>query len=277
MDKQSKLIFENYAKSLLNEAPVEMGDYAGTGEEIKPTFPEMSRGKYDLTPDETESVYGKFLSQFREKGGKSPKLFKDFFETEIAPIVREVKPSINNTNSKYTARVLYTALKAAGVLKDERDGIEGISLKKRISAEGVKKLTKFTLSKAGELGVEDKTESGSGIDDIVMKRFWDKILGEGEYTKDELMRMMVEDNPDMEESEARINISSLIRTGYLEKQGGGYIAVDPEEKQSEREEKEGEGSGEITTGFDPSEVDDIDSDPYGGVYVGPTRGSGGMD
>lgn len=278
MDKQSKLIFENYLKvrkNVLNElAPVEMGEYGGTGEDIGAEFPEQSRGKYDLTPDETASVYKQFLASFRAQGGKSPKLYKDFYEIELAPVVREIKPSINNTNAKYTARVLYNAMKAAGVLKDERDGVQGIKMEKKVSDKGAEKLAKYTLQKAGELGKEDGSDvstAGEGIDDPIMKRFWEKILGEGPYQKEELSRMMIEDNPDMEESEARINVSALIRSGYLQKVDDGYEAIDPEEEKG-TEEKEGEGTGEVTAGYDPDEIEDIDKDPYGGVYVGRTKG-----
>ena len=276
MDIDTHLIFEAYKnkkQNVLNElAPVEMGEYSGTGEEISAEFPEQSRGKYDLTPDETKSVFFKFLTDFKSSGGKSPKLYKDFYEMELAPVVREIKPSINNTNSKYTARVLYNALKAASVLKDERDGVV---MDKKPSSKGVEKLTKFTLKNAGSLGKEEETstqaEAGSGIDDPIMKRFWERILGEGPYQKEELQRMIIEDNPDMEESEARVNISALIRSGYIKKTEEGYEAVDPEE-QSDTTEKEGEGTGEVTSGYDPEELDDIDNDPHGGVYVGRSKG-----
>ena len=268
MNKDSHLIFEAYKNKLISEAPVEMGEYSGTGEEIKANFPEQSQGKYDLTPEETSQVFSNFLNTFKAKGGKSPKLYKDFYELELAPVVREIKQSINNTNSKYTARVLYNALKEAGVLKDERDGV---AMSKKPSEKGIEKLTKFTIKNAGKLDKEDAeakdtSSAGAGIDDPIMKRFWEKILGEGSYQKEELARMMIEDNP-----EARFNISALIRTGYLKKMDDGYEAVDPEEV-SDKEEKEGEGSGEITSGYDPDEVDDLDRDPYGGVYVGRAKG-----
>jgi len=276
MDKNSYLIFEAYKRhrnSILNElAPVEMeGGYTGSGEEVKAEFPELSKGKYDLTPEETSKVLKSFIDKFKAGGGKSPKLYKDFYEMELAPVVRQIKTSINSTNSKYTARVLYNALKEAGVLKDERDGVK---LEKGISEKGSEKLAKFTLKNADKLGKEEKqpTDRGGNIDDPVMKRFWERILGEGEYSRAELQRMIIEDNPDMEESEARTNISGLIMSGYIKKMGAdSYTAVDPEE-QSEAEEKEGEGTGEITTGFDPEDVDDFDKDPYGGVYTGKFRG-----
>lgn len=277
MDKQSKLIFENYLKvrnNVLNElAPVEMGEYGGTGEEIKAEFPEQSRGKYDLTPDETATVYKTFLTKFKSQGGKSPKLYKDFYEMELAPVVREIKPAINNTNAKYTARVLYNALKAAGVVKDERGGVQGIKMEKKVSDKGAENLAKYTIKNAGNLGAQEETstDAGAGIDDPVMKRFWEKILGEGSYQKEELTRMMIEDNPDMEESEARLNVSALIRSGYLQKTEQGYEAVDPEEETG-KEEKEGEGSGEVTAGYDPEEVAEFDKDPYGGVYTGRAKG-----
>lgn len=279
MDKQSKLIFEAYKNSrILNElAPVEMGEYGGTGEDIEASFPEQSKGKYDLTPQETSTVFKKFLKSFKEQGGKSPKLYKDFYEMELAPVIREIKPSINNTNAKYSARVLYNAMKAAGVVKDERDGVQGIKMEKKVSEKGAETLAKYTLKNAGTLGAEEPAKSaGENIDDPVMKRFWEKILGEGPYQKEELARMMIEDNPDMEESEARVNVSALIRSGYIEKTESGYQAVDPEEKETE-EEKEGEGTGEVTAGYDPDELDDIDKDPYGGVYVGRSRGDQPFD
>ncbi len=282
MDNQSKLIFENYLKirnRVINElAPVEMGEYGGTGEDIKAEFPEQSMGKYDLSPQETATVFKQFLSNFKAQGGKSPKLYKDFYEMELAPTIREIKPSINNTNAKYSARVLYNALKAAGVLKDERDGVQGIKMEKKVSDVGAEKLAKYTMQKAGELGKEEESSSsaGAGIDDPVMKRFWEKILGEGPYQKEELVRMMIEDNPDMEESESKLNISALIRSGYLQKTDNGFEAVDPEEV-TNKEEKEGEGSGEITTGYDPEEVEDFDKDPYGGVYVGRSKGDMSFD
>jgi hypothetical protein len=277
MDKQSKLIFENYLKvrnNVLNElAPVEMGEYGGTGEDITASFPEQSRGKYDLTPEETATVFKQFLMQFKSQGGKSPKLYKDFYEMEMAPVIRQIKSSINNTNAKYTARVLYNAMKEANVVKDERDGVQGIKMSKKVSDKGAENLAKYTIKNAGALGKEDAaaTEAGAGIDDPIMKRFWEKILGEGPYQKEELARMMIEDNPDLEESESRLNISALIRSGYIKKTDQGYEAIDPEE-QTDGEEKEGEGSGEITTGYDPEEVEDFDKEPYGGVYVGKSRG-----
>lgn len=279
MDKHSYLIFEAYKnnlKKIISEAPVELaGDIGPEG--LKAEFPEMSKGKYDLSPEETAKVYKTFIDKFKSEGGKSPKLYKDFYEMEIAPVVREVKPTINATNSKYTARVLYNAMKAAGVVKDERDGV---ALKKGVSEKGAKTLANYTLKNAGKLDKEEgkaKKSSSANIDDPIMRRFWERILGEGEYSREDLNRMIIEDNPDMEESEARTNISALIMSGYLKKTGQNtYEAVDPEEE-SEKEEKEGEGSGEITTGYDPEEVEDFDKDPYGGVYVGPTRGSGPMD
>lgn len=282
MNKDSKLIFESYLKGrIVNElAPVEMGEYGGTGEDIKASFPEQSRGKYDLTPEETAAVFKQFLAKFKSQGGKSPKLYKDFYEMELAPVVREVKPSINNTNAKYTSRVLYNAMKEAQVVKDERDGVQGIKMEKRVSDKGAENLAKYTIKNAGKLGQgaeeETKVESGQDIDDPIMKRFWNKILGEGPYQREELVRMIIEDNPDLEESEAKINISSLIRTGYIEKSDGGYKAVDPEEKE-DKEEKEGEGTGEVTTGYDPEELEDIDKDPYGGVYTGRSRGDMSWD
>jgi len=289
MTKDSYLIFEAYKNHLkvLNElAPVELsGEYGGTGEEIGVEFPELSKGKYDLSPEETKQVFYAFLTKFRSLGGKSPKLYKDFYETELAPVIRSVKSSINNTNAKYTSRVLYNALKEANVVSDERDGISGVKLDKKPSQKGIEALAKFTLKNAGDLGAPDDSDSsdvessdkGQGIDDPVMRGVWLRILGEGEYSRQELQRMFIDAVPDMEESEAKMNVSSLISTGYLKKVGPDmFEAVDPEEK-SEAGQEEGEGTGEVTSGVDVEDIEDIDDDQWGGVYTGPRRGEGGMD
>ena len=291
MNNDIHKIFETYSRhrnNLLNEnVPVEIeGGYGGTGEEVTAEFPELSRGKYDLSPDETKAVFSKFFQKFRSMGGRSPKLYKDFYEMEIGPVIREVKPSINNTNAKYSSRVLYNALKAAKVLRDERDGLtSGVKLEKKPSPAGVEKLAEYTFKKAGELGKteEEETEGvtgkqGEGIDDPAMKRFWIKILDEGDYTRDELIRMYIEDNPDEEDNDAKMSIASLISTGYLVKSGTNqFKAVDPEEQSDEREAKEGEGTGEITSGYEDEDVADMDKDEWGGVHIGGWRGEGDMN
>lgn len=279
MNKDTHLLFEAYKRIVNENVPVEMmGGYGGTGEEVTASFPELSKGKYDLSPEETKSVFSSFIKKFKELGGRSPKLYKDFYESEIAPIVRTVKPSINNTNAKYTSRVLYNALKDAKVLVDERDGI---SMEKRPSQDGVAKLTKYTFKNAEKLGEESKEEDTAEVgtlDDITLKRFYEKILGEGEYSRKELVTMYQEDNPDIDDSDAVLKISDLIMSGYLKKtESGNYTAVDPEEQQKDSEEKEGEGSGEVTTGVDADDIEEFDDDPWGGVYVGPRRGEGAFD
>jgi hypothetical protein len=151
MNKETHLIFETYKKQLsktLVEAPVSFEtEYAGTGGEVKAEFPELAKGKYALSPEETAAVFTKFVSNFKAMGGNSPKLYKDFYETELGPIVREINPGINNTNAKYASRVLYNALKAAKVVKDERDGVQGVKRDKGVPSQaGIQKLAQITAA-----------------------------------------------------------------------------------------------------------------------------------
>ena len=150
MNKDIHMIFEAYKnkKSLLSEGPVSFEpEYAGSGEEVKAEFPELAKGKYALSADETAAVLSKFIAKFKAMGGNSPKLYKDFYEMELSPVVREVNPGINNTNAKYAARVLYNALKAAKVVKDERDGVEGVQKDRGIPSQaGVQKLAQITAA-----------------------------------------------------------------------------------------------------------------------------------
>lgn len=101
--------------------------------------------------------------------------------------------------------------------------------------------------------------------DLVSRRFWEKILGEGEYPRKDLVRMMIEDNPDIEESDSVMKISDLIMSGHLKKtEDNNYEAVDPSaEENKPKEDEEGEGSGEVTT-LDPEDIEgfeDYDSVP----------------
>jgi len=149
MNKDAHLIFEAYKTkktSTLTEAPVTFEpDYKGSGEEVKAEFPELAKGKYALSEEETAAVLSKFVANFKAMGGNSPKLYKDFYETELSPLVREVSPGINNTNAKYASRVLYNALKAAKVVKDERDGVQGVKRDKGMPSQaGIQKLAQVT-------------------------------------------------------------------------------------------------------------------------------------
>lgn len=112
---------------------------------------------------------------------------------------------------------------------------------------------------------EPKTSVQTKTLDLVSRRFWEKILGEGEYPRKDLVRMMIEDNPDMEESDSVMKISDLIMSGYLKKtEDNNYEAVDPSSQENNsKEDEEGEGSGEVTT-LDPEDLDgfeDYDSVP----------------
>jgi hypothetical protein len=116
--------------------------------------------------------------------------------------------------------------------------------------------------------VPTPTESPKESLDLVSKRFWEKILGEGEYSRPELTRMMIEDNPDMEESDSTMKVSDLIMSGYLKKtSSGNYEAIDPSEESENKEEEEGEGSGEIST-IDPDELSDFGSEFDDSSYTG---------
>jgi hypothetical protein len=106
----------------------------------------------------------------------------------------------------------------------------------------------------------DKPESSEQSLDLISKRFWEKILGEGEYSRNELTKMMIEDNPDMEEADSTMKVSDLIMSGYLKKNSNGnYEAIDPSEEEEAKEEEEGEGSGEVST-LDPDELSDFEND-----------------
>ena len=157
MNKDIYSIFEAYKNKraeLLSEGPIAFEpEYKGSGEEIKAEFPELAQGKYALDEGQTAQALSKFVQKFKAEGGKSPMLYKDFYEAKLSPIVREVNPAINNTNAKYASRVLYNALRAAGALKDERDGVEGVRGAK--SEHGIKKIAKVATENPEEFAGEE--------------------------------------------------------------------------------------------------------------------------
>lgn len=122
--------------------------------------------------------------------------------------------------------------------------------------------------------VSAPTEAPKESLDLVSKRFWEKILGEGEYSRPELTRMMIEDNPDMEESDSTMKVSDLIMSGYLKKtSSGNYEAVDPSEENENKDgEEEGEGSGEVST-LDPDELSDF-GDDFGDSFASSSDDEG---
>ncbi len=163
MNKDAHLIFEVYKNkraAIVNEGPVSFEpEYAGSGGEVQAEFPELAAGKYALTPEQTAAVLTKFVANFKAMGGNSPKLYKDFYETELGPLVREVNPSINNTNAKYASRVLYNALKAAKVVKDERDGVQGVKKDKGVPSQaGVQKLAQIAATDPERFEGEEEVE-----------------------------------------------------------------------------------------------------------------------
>lgn len=138
MNNDAYLIFEAYKNkkaALLSEAPVGFPDLFSkmspeeqqqsvTG--AKAEFPEGSKGKYAIDEQQTVQVIASVVDYLKKNDGYSPKLYKDFQADVVAPAVRQIVPTINTTNSKYTARVVYTAMRKAGIVKDETSGMEGV-------------------------------------------------------------------------------------------------------------------------------------------------------
>ena len=153
-------------------------------------------------------------------------------------------------------------------LNDIQETEENPLKKEQPAAEGEPSTAEGNASTASTVAPASTVATKESLD-LVSKRFWEKILGEGEYSRTELTRMMIEDNPDMEESDSTMKVSDLIMSGYLKKTAdGNYEAVDPsEESGSKEEEEEGEGSGEIST-LDPEELSDFNTEFDDSSYTG---------
>ena len=116
MNRDSHLIFEAYLQEMATRlVPGKAGEASGT----QVAFPPKSIGKYDLTPEQTKAVIEAVVSKLEEMGGSSDLSDKEFQVQVIAPAVKELAKK-SGTNSGYAARVIHTALKAAGVLTSEQ-------------------------------------------------------------------------------------------------------------------------------------------------------------
>lgn len=161
--------FDSLFESLISELQVEVEPgYSGTGGEVEAKFPELAKGKYELTPEQTKEVLTMVVTRIKEDlGGQSPKLFEDFYKSEIAPIIKKVVPSMSNTNAKYAARILHNALRTAKVIRDERDGATGTKMTSEPSEEKVEKMASATVDAAET--AEDMIEDEEAVASVKPK------------------------------------------------------------------------------------------------------------
>ena len=252
MNRDSKLIFEAYKnKNLLNEAPVGFEEpFANLSPEeqqksitgTKAEFTEQSKGKYDIDETQTASVIGKVVNYLKENGNHSPKLYKDFQNDVVAPFVREVNPSINKTNSQYTARVVYNAMRKNKIVKDETTGYEGVAKDKGYPTEkGQEQLASKILKTPDEFVGEDETDStdaetSTTPQDSVSSRItnWiieeiDSVAGaaEGDIISNIQRKILSSGGLGLEEksitSKIKSILSILLNSRVLERKGGRII------------------------------------------------------
>jgi hypothetical protein len=175
MNKDAHLIFEAYKKQtfqILNEAPPVGFDepFAQKSPEEKQQqikdvakevqFPPGAKGKYDLDVTQTEQVIAGVEAKLKEMGGATNAPYKFFQENTVAEIVRQVAPAIKVANSRYTARVVYNAMRKGKILKDETTGFGGGVAKDKgySSAAGKRKLAEIIVADPEKFEGEEVNE-----------------------------------------------------------------------------------------------------------------------
>ena len=254
MNKDVHSIFEAYMNKraeLLGEAPIgfeepfskmspEEQEKSIQGAQAE--FPEQAQGKYAIDENQTTQVISKVVAYLKKNGDYSPKLYKDFQKDIVAPFVREINSSINPTNSTYTARVVYNAMRKAKIVKDETTGMEGVKKDKgypteRGKAQLAQKIVANPESFSEKETEPEEIESGAQETDKpvnVRIKNWildeiDPITGgaEMEVIKNVQRKIMSSGGLGLEEgriaSVVKANISDLIAKNHLAKQAGKLI------------------------------------------------------
>ena len=259
MNKDAHLIFEAYKKQtfqILNEAPPVGFDepfvqkspeerqqqIKDVAKEVQ--FPPGAKGKYDLDVAQTEQVIAGVEAKLREMGDATNAPYKFFQENTVAEIVRQVAPAIKVANSRYTARVVYNAMRKGKILKDETTGFGGGVAKDKgySSAAGKRKLAEIIVADPekfeGEEAAEvDSPEKESPVNIRIANWILDQIdsitgANEGEVINDVQRKVLSSGGLGLEErtimSRVKAVISKLVEDRILARKAGKLIFGDVE-------------------------------------------------
>ena len=251
MTKRFNALFEQ----LLSEAPSDIGDIglSGAVKHVKGGVPEgEAKGHWaplqKLSSEDRETVLNAIFKEvFSEKENT-------YAPTSDSP--EELRDAMQSAIQKVSGS---TALKASGkwsakFLADRLMTLLKGKVKYTTSAEGGE-LQKDVTQKEMKHALDSALERLSAETQRIIDRLIDKLDPDvEEYTLAEFKDMLAQDNPELEEADAARFAEHVAKSDRLEKVGKNTYRVAQEK---EPEQKEMEGSGEVTSGL---EDDDLDFD-----------------
>ena len=228
MNRDSSLIFEAYQSHLQEMAVKLASDKAGAAGSTQVSFPPKSVGKYDLTPEQTKAVIEGVVTKLKDMNGHSDLSDKEFQVQVIAPIIKELAKK-SGTNSGYAARVIYSALKQAGVLTSEEGEVtldDATPEAKEQAADDVPEVA-AEMTPSPEERVSEPAASGDKltvrIEQMIANLIDDSGVNEAGVVKDVSQEILNSGGLGLKENEigrkVKIVLNDLVKKQIFERKG----------------------------------------------------------
>ena len=246
--------FDTLLEQMLSEMmPADIGEFGfgGAVKHVKSGVPEgEAKGHWaplqKLSPEDRETVLNAIFKEvFSEKENT-------YAPTSDSP--EELRDAMQSAIQKVSGS---TALKASGkwaakFLADRLMTLLKGKVKYTTSAEG-EELQKDVTQKEMKQALNAALERLSAETQRMIDRLIDKLDPDvEEYTLGEFKEMLIQDNPELEEPDAARFAEHVAKSDRLEKVGKNSYKVAGEK---EAEQKEMEGTGEVTSGLEDEDLD----------------------
>lgn len=125
MTASFEALYEKTLKGLNENVPVDLapGVNIGAGAGVPISFTDTAN--YKITPEQAARVIDSVVDYLQTRNGHSPLPYRSF-QTDVIADKIVVYSALNPTKAKYAARVVYNAMKDAGIISDERSKGTGL-------------------------------------------------------------------------------------------------------------------------------------------------------
>lgn len=119
MTASFEALYKQTLKNLNEDMPVDLapGVNVGVGAGVPVSFTDTAN--YKLEPEQAARVIDSVVDYLLTRNSHSPLPYRSF-QTDVIADKIVVYSSLNSTKAKYAARVVYNAMKDAGIISDER-------------------------------------------------------------------------------------------------------------------------------------------------------------
>ena len=119
MTASFEALYKQTLKNLNEDMPVDLapGVNVGIGADVPVSFTDSAN--YKLEPEQAARVIDSVVDYLITRNNRSPLPYRSF-QTDVIADKIVIYSSLNSTKAKYAARVVYNAMKDAGIISDER-------------------------------------------------------------------------------------------------------------------------------------------------------------